>query len=304
MSLDWKNTKTRIVITPNYKAFIELAESIKYALTTFGVTEIDIQDLNVKNFKDVQRFYAAKYDLTFMMIALRSFNAAPIKGIKILFQTEELWNRREKNNYFGLGSADYHRVLEMYDENVKIGGNTRNVVYCPVGYSPAWEVDLPKVKEDIDVFFHGSITDRRKEFLRMITSAVGKEKTYLFTQDAWGLKREKLIMRSKIVINIKAHDNWSYGPMHCLPSQANKKFMLAEKGNGGYGPFVPGIHVAEYDGIQDCKEKVLYWLSHEKERKEFAEKAYIDMKKNCDFTKILKKALGSVPGKPHLGSFF
>jgi hypothetical protein len=149
------------------------------------------------------------------------------------------------------------------------------------------------VEEDIDVLFHGSITPRRREF----EAAIGKMglKT-LFTDQAYGIERDKLIMRSKIDINIKAHDKWSYGPMHCLPAQANKKFMLAEKANGGYGPFKPGVHVQEYNGLSDAINKIEYWISHDKERKEFALSAYENMVRTCDYTEIIRNALGNQKG--------
>ena len=85
--------------------------------------------------------------------------------------------------------------------------------------------------------------------------------------------------------------------MHCLPVQANKKFMLAEKADGGYGPFKPEVHFLEYDGIEHCKHAIDYWLKHEEERKQFSLNAYEDMVKTCDFTPILRKALGAHPEK-------
>lgn len=280
----------RITIIAGYNVFIELAKSIEYSLKELGINNIDIEDLNTKNQKQLHRHYAKKVDLTFVIKAFRPYNPVPVKGIKILFQPEELWNRRERGVYFGLDSGYFDRVLEMYDENCKLR-NTQNVVYCPVGYSPVWENNLPEVEEDIDILFHGGLTDRRKKFLKMFQN-MGLN--IIFTQNKYGIERDKLIMRSKIDINIKAHDRWSYGPLHCLPAQANGKFMLAEKANGGYGPFKSGLHVAEYDGLKDCKEKVLYWLEHKKERKEFAKAALEDMKKTCNFTEILKNALKGI----------
>lgn len=295
--------RTRITLIAAEQVFIELAKSIEYTLIErfgFAKNEIKIHDLNEKNHKAVERFNKEDFELTFIIKAHRFF-IPNFRGKKILFQTEELWNRRHKGNYFGLFANQYDRVLEMYDENCNLRG-TQNVVYCPVGYSPVWERNLPEDEEDIDVLFHGGVTPRREKFydelakmgLNVVFTSINRPNTY-------GIERDKLIMRSKIDINIKAHDNWSYGPMHCLPAQANKSFMLTEKANGGYGPFKPGLHVAEYDGIEDCKKKVLYWLEHEKERKEFAIKAYNDMVKTCDFTDILANALGGYNSEKKLG---
>lgn len=277
-----KNMNTfRIIIAAAYQVFIEQAQAIKYSLKELGAQTVIIQDDAVVNWKE-------HYDVNIIFKALKKWHPRS-RSVNVLFQTEELWNRRERG-YYDLGE-NYNRVLEMYDENVKIPKGTRNVVYCPVGYSPAWERDLPIVPEDIDILFHGSITQRRgrfiDEFRKMGLNVVA-------TQTSFGKDRDKLIARAKIDINIKAYDNWSYGPMHCLPAQANKKFMLAEKANGGYGPFKPGLHVAEYDGLVDCRDKVKYWLDHEKERKEFAINAYNDMVKTCNFTDILAKAMAGL----------
>jgi len=274
-------SKARIIMAVNPGVFREFAASVKFGLESFGIpTEI------YENENDVS--YGEHYDLNFVIKALRDYpEERRITGPKILLQTEELWNRRE-NGHYDL-SKGYDRVLEMYDENVAIPSGTYNVVYCPVGYSPVWETHLPDVEEDIDILFHGSLTDRRMTFEKALA-----EKGYniIFTCNAYGLERDALIKRSKIVINIKAFDKWSYGPMHTLPTQANKKFMLSEKADGGYGPFRAGIHMQEYDGVDDCLEKVAYWLEHEKERKEFSISAYEDMVKTCDYTEILREALG------------
>lgn len=272
--------KTVRIITVNENVFGEHARAIEYSLKELGVCEeAIIQDNAEVNFQD-------HYDFNFVMRAFRPFPIENVSGYKIIFQTEELWNRRE-NGFYDMGQG-YDLALEMYDENANLPGGTGNVVYCPVGYSPVWESHLPEVEEDIDVLFYGSIIDRRLSF----QEELGKMNLHvMFTDAAFGLERDKLIMRSKIVLNIKAHDKWSYGPMHCLPAQANKKFMLAEKANGGYGPFKSGVHFAEYNGIDHCKNAITNWLDNDKERNNFAANAYKDMVKTCDFTKILKKAM-------------
>ena len=276
----------RIIISAHYDRFIELARSVEHALYKFGAGSVIIQDDVDVNFSD------GSFTMNIVFPALKYFNMDRLKGYKIIYQTEELWNRRERKVYDMC--QGYDRALEMYDENVKIPSGTENVVYCPVGYSPVWESDLPQADEEIDVLFYGSIIDRRIIFKREFKE-LGF--TSLFIDGHYGNSRDELIKMSKIVLNIKCRDLWSYGPMHCLPAQANKKFMLAEKANGGYGPFKSGIHFVEYDGVDDCKEKIRYWLAHDEERNQFAINAYNDMVKTCDFTEIFKKAMGSHPSK-------
>lgn len=276
----------RIIIAARRGVFIEQAKAIEYSMKQLGICEgARIQGDSAVNFDK-------HYDFNFVLRAFRPFQIGSIKGTKIIYQTEELWNRREKGHYDM--SDGYDLALEMYDENVKIPTGTDRVVYCPVGYSPVWESNLPEVEEDIDVLFYGALTDRRNQFINKLKD-MGFNCVYI--DKKYGLDRDEFIMRSKIVLNIKAHDKWSYGPMHCLPVQANKKFMLAETANGGYGPFKPGVHFAEYDGLTHCVDAVRNWLEHDKERKNFAVNAYEDMVKTCDFTSILKNALSGNPKK-------
>jgi hypothetical protein len=293
--------KTRITLIAAWPVFVELGKSIEHALIerfNFDPEDIRVHGLDEQNHKKLDRFNKEDVELTFILKALRKY-IPRFRGRSVLFQTEELWNRRESNSYFGLYAPMYDRCLEMYDENVNLR-NTANVVYCPVGYSPAWEFpDLEPVEEDIDVLFHGSITKRRDEFQKRLKL---EGFNVHFTNNVYVRERANLIMRSKIVINIKAHPMWSYGPMHCLPTQSQKKFMLTERANGGYGPFKPGVHVQEYNGEDDCVEKVRYWIEHEKERKDFTVAAYEDMVKTCHFNDIFEKAMGPCREKK-LGAF-
>ncbi len=283
--------KARIICVANGLVFQELMESIAYSLDEISLKntgkkygKIIIQDDTKVNVNE-------PFDLNFIIRAFRPYGVGRLAGGKrILVQPEECWNDREKGFYRHALTVGCDRVLEMYDENVKLKFGYPDVIkYCPVGYSPVWEKNLPEVEEDIDVLFHGSLTPRRKEFARALGTAGFN---CVFSDKLYGLEREKKIMRSKVVLNIKAHPKWSYGPLHCLPTQCQKKFILAEKADGGYGPFIPGRHLSEYNGIDDCLAKVDYWISHEKERKEFSIRAYNLMVKECDFTKIFEGVMG------------
>jgi len=273
----------RIIIVASFEVFNEVAKMLKYSLKEIGFDKIVIEDSKESNIREY-------YDLNIVIKALRPYpDERNINGYKVLFQTEELWNRRERG-FYDLSSG-YDKVLEMYDENVRIPNGTKNVVYCPVGWSPVFENNL-KIPEnqDIDVLFWGSGTDRRKQFEKVLIKE-GYNCRFYMNKSLFGNEREELIMRSKIILNIKAHDKWSFGPIHCLPAIANNKFILTEKANGGYGPFVPNRHFIEYNGINDLLKKLKYWLPKDEERYIFSSKALDLVKKECNFTDIFKKSL-------------
>lgn len=269
---------------------MEVGEMLKYALEQIGVEHVVIQDDSKVNYGD------RSFDLNIVIKALRKVypERRLDAGMKVLFQTEELWNRREWGRYDL--SAGFHEVLEMYDENVKIKQGTAHVIYCPVGYTPTYSMGLPEPeKKDLDILFWGSMTPRRTKICERLEKEFSDKNT-IFGSGIVGRERENLIMKSKIILNIKANDRWSFGPIHILPAIANNRFVLAERADGGYGPFKPGRHFKEYDGVDDLIKKIRIWLERDEEREAFAKEALELVKKECDFIPILKAALKSPKG--------
>jgi hypothetical protein len=74
-----------------------------------------------------------------------------------------------------------------------------NVHYVPLGYSPCMDSTGPTIPRDIDVLFFGSMNARRQEIIQRF-SAVG---TKVHVEcNVWGEERNKLIDRSRIVLNL------------------------------------------------------------------------------------------------------
>lgn|SRR5574343_88139 len=267
----------KIILVASFEVFGELAEAMAYSLRERGHNVEIVDDSKIRGYGD----------LNIVIKALRSFDHHRIPGIRVLYQPEELWNRRERGIYDL--SDGWKRVLELYPENVKIPRGTKNVVFCPIGYSPAFEFDLPKPDvQDIDLYFHGSMTDRRKD----IASEIEKfGYNFVCSSNEFGEARNLKILRSKIILNIKAHDLWSYGPLHVIMAQCNKRLVMCEKTGIGYGPFVPGKHFIEWESIVDLKEKVRYYIDNEEIRLNFVESVYDDIKKNISFDSYFMNGL-------------
>lgn len=270
-----------IIVVAGWNVFVEFANAIKYSLEELGV-KTDIIEGHKFRRKNI-------YDMYIVIKAFRTFipNMLPPNTIKILYQVEQMWNRRDAG-YYDL-SKGWDRVFEVYEENVNIKFGTDNVVHVPYGYSPAYETDIES-EEIYDVVFYGSMTDSRKMF-RDKLKKMGYKTKFL---GSFGCKRDKDIMKSKIILNIKAHSKWSYTPLHCLLAQCKKKFLLTEKADSGYNPYTIGRHFMEYNNMENLKRKLDYWLPKKREREQFAEIAYNDIKENHNFTKYLKNGLGEM----------
>ena len=171
--------KCRIILVANIP---EAADMLKYSLEELGVSTV-IQDDAALSGND--------FDFNITIKALRKgFTEQGLNGHRLLFQTEELWNRREKA-FYDLSNG-YYRVLEMYDENVKIPAGTKNVKYCPVGYTPTYSMGLPDPEErDIDILFWGGITERRARVGADLNERF-KNKKIIFGSGLYGREREEL----------------------------------------------------------------------------------------------------------------
>ena len=147
----------------------------------------------------------------------------------------------------------FNRVLDVFQENINIPIGSVGTFHCPIGFSLAFESNLPKVKEDIDVYFYGSIGKRRQILINKLHN---NNINLICDKALYGLNRDQKIMRSKIIINMKSADIGAYAPLHCLPVQCNKKLMMCEESNGDYGPYIPGKHFIEFQDENDAKVKI------------------------------------------------
>jgi hypothetical protein len=271
----------RVIMIVNMGYFQEYANGIKMSLEELGhtasVTEYldDIGDLNI------------------VTKAFRPFDITQSAKKWVNYQSEELHNRREKGHYDL--SNGWPWVLEMFKENTSGMTGLDKVRYCPYGYSPAFETDLPQVDEDIDLLFFGHHSPDRKAWFRQIQdSPILNKRSIVVIDDenpVFGRERDELIMRSKIVLNFKVQGFWFYAPLRGLITQCKKKLYMIEKPDGGYDPYIPDVHFKEFTTFDNFVEQVEYWLDHDKERNEFAVNAYEDIKEKYRWSQFIERGL-------------
>jgi hypothetical protein len=110
------------------------------------------------------------------------------------------------------------------------------VVTLPLGFVDSLlpsEAIQPPPSKDIDVLFYGGLTQRRREILGALQQ---KGLRVQYERACWGVKREELIARSKVVLNIRGND---FGPeggvfeaVRALPLMARGVAVVSEKGEG------------------------------------------------------------------------
>lgn len=230
-------------------------------------------------------------DVNIVITAHRSFDPVyrlPQSSTNILFQTEELWNRRQIGVYDKSKGWDW--VLELFEDNCAIPVGTERVRYCPLGWSPAFEGKWVGMKT-LNGYFFGSMTDRRKQF------QAGLEKRFSdirIVEQEWRQERDCNIVGSRINLSFKANDVWGFPPLRALLVLCKDKFFLCEATDGSYGPYQPGVHFITFDTEDDLYAKFEYFLDRPNMRKEFAQNALEDLKKNCVLTANLETAMQGI----------
>jgi len=110
--------------------------------------------------------------------------------------------------------------------------------------------------QDIDVLFYGSIGDRRKKIIDDL-KATGSNVMAVF--GVYGEERDKLIARSKVILNLHHYDSHVFEIVRVFYLMINAKAVVGEVGEDtAIDPFyLPGIRGARYDDlVRSCLDLI------------------------------------------------
>lgn len=274
--------KVRIFSVAHEPNFIEPMRGIALSCSELG------HDAKVVGWKNKGTDFG---DINIVITAHRPFdpvNSLPRSSTNILFQVEELWNRREKGVYDKAHGWDY--VLELFEENCKISMGTERVRYFPLGWSSAFGTELYHDKS-LNGYFFGSMTPRRQAAQSQLNDKFARIR---FTQGEWGTDRDDNIVRAKINVSIKANDVWDFAPIRALLVLCKGGFLLCEESDSGYGPYKPGGHFVTFKNQRELIIKFRYYLARPKVRQDFAHAACEHLKRNCVLTTNLATAMQGI----------
>lgn len=142
-----------------------------------------------------------------------------------------------------------------------------------IGYSPSYRFDTGGEK-DIDVFFIGSINERRKHIL---SSLIDRGLNVCVPYNVFGKELQEYQRRSKVFLNMHYYEDSPLNMVRLAPLWSNGLFALSENvHDADYIDFEPQMCLSDYD---DLIEDTCYWVSHDRERNEQAMFAYEQFKK-------------------------
>jgi hypothetical protein len=167
----------------------------------------------------------------------------------IIYQSENIESVFFKNKYY-IELLKRNKVLQYSPYTASKCKELYNI-NCDGYFNFSYETKHREIKKDIDILFFGCITKKRYDILNEIQKRF--KLNIVATGDAFGEDLEKLLFRSKYIINISAYDN-SVLETHrinkalSLGCKVISNYSADEKMNEKYKKYVVfcGRHLEDY----------------------------------------------------------
>lgn len=224
-------------------------------------------------------------------------------------------------------TKDLIRSIPVYDVHLTWGKflipelrrvGAKRVEYLPFGYDARLHYPVNVSDEEgrfygSDVVFIGTWEKEREEMLRYITdfdlgiwgnswerTTIPTVRRCVRSKARYGEEMSKICNASKIVLNFIRKQNGNAHNMRTFEVPACGGFMLTTRTQEQVEFFGENGGVACFDGVDDLREKIQYYLTHEEERKRIAQcgaekvlngkHSYLDrMRRVIDCIRVLKK---------------
>lgn len=217
-------------------------------------------------------------------------DAFPLPPDAIIYNTEQIGSEWLKDAAY-MCELREHTVWDYSQENVRfLRGLGMDAHFCGVGYAPELE-RTPKVTEDLDCVFFGSINERRAIILeKLIDAGIN---LYIIPFGTYGAERDAILARAKIVLNIHYYEDAPFEIVRCSYLMANGIYFLSEGNRGDFGDYP----VCDYAPYEKLVERCALMLEYPADRKYLALSAkehLRDFHKQSDY---IKAALSSMAGE-------
>ena len=209
-----------VVRPPGYAhsaAFQEVAEALFFALRGLG------QDVSMAGAPEAGRRPIV------LGSNLLSHHPVELPANAILYNLEQIDPR---SSWLTPSLLDLFRTHEVWDyspanalRHVEMGLPSPRVV--PIGWVPELTRIAPAATEDIDVLFYGSLNERRAAVLQALRDR-GLHVHAVF--GVYGPERDRLIARSKVVLNVHFYEAKVFEMVRVSYLLANRRCVVSERG--------------------------------------------------------------------------
>ena len=211
----------------------------------------------------------------------------------IVWQLEQMPDESDEDRARASWTATYLEILrraEVWDYSrvniatlAKVGIEAK---LLEVGYAKTLTRIENVAEPTIDVAFIGSMNERRHKILSQLTDA-GVKVAHAF--DCYGVKRDMLVARAKIILNIHFFQAKLFEVVRCSYLMANRKCIVSEVGLDEQleEPYANGICFDIYDRLVD---RTVELLADQGKRELLAQRGFEIMQSRSQ-TEYLRAAL-------------
>jgi len=215
------NATIIIAAAPAYaECFRETADMLVFGLTTLGHTATG---------SDTPRPDTLNIYLGWMN--MRELGIQPVPG-SVIYNQEYLTERRAPYTDLPEQLAELAKTCRVWDycesnRSYMLSTFGMPSTFLPMCYMPNQRRTPPAPHQGIDVLFYGAISDRRQHILDELRAA-GLHVESLWR--CWGLERDALIARSKLVLNMHYWPSHPFEEVRVSHLLSNSAAVLAEIG--------------------------------------------------------------------------
>lgn len=269
----------------HYQVFSEVYELIIYGLKNLKYEVLSSENYNLENVR-------------YIILGANLLKFIP-KEKRPIFKKDTIIINLERFGHQEIFNQEYLDILKSFEvwdfsslnmKRINLQYNLKIKKFLPLGYVK----ELEKIKkkederEDIDVLFIGSLSDRRTKILQEM-SQLNINVKHLF--GFYGHERDKIILRSKLLLNMHYHDIGSLEHVRIFYYLINSKPVLSEKSDDEQENeiYKNAICLAEY---KDLPWRALELLNNKYDLKKYAKIGH-EFIKEQKFIEILKRNLNT-----------
>jgi hypothetical protein len=282
--------KRFIIWTQAKRLFLLFSESLKNLIRSY-----DYECETVYKFVNLKKFNLNDSD-TLIIIGIQFFKIIPElyqfvkKYNKVIYSTEPLCcnDRLKDTKYYFDNFYDDKTIIWEYSKfNLDyLDKFNYRIKLVPFGMYNSYLNRINNNKKKIDFLFYGDLTKRR---LRIKNKLEEKGYRVKFTNKLYDInKRNDLISKSKIVLDIFRIDNFECNNLYRLSYLlSNKVFVISEKNNCHFYKELNYVVFSDYTDLDNTCEKYIK-LSND-ERKLLAEKSFIQFNEKFNMNNFISK---------------
>jgi len=168
------------------------------------------------------------------MLGFKGLNVPPLPERTILYNFESVRSPLIENM---LPLFRARRVWESFTENLELwkGRGVTPTAYVPFGWVKELETvaQRPEEEKDFDVFFYGSLNDRRLRVLRALDAFSLHNVFAPPSNPLYGRGLSEMLARSKVVLNMRFRDDYPTPTLRAHHALANRCLVVSEPGDFG-----------------------------------------------------------------------